>query len=232
MLFERCRDGLLLGGVAEVGEEAVIAEDGEAWVLERDEGHQRVAVLAFAADLIGVRARGLVAVVAVRDQELGRFELCSDGLDHGGVRDTPDAVNRPVGVGGLTPGRAFGGAGKVGPGISLVEGEDGGEVVSSRLRQAQPVLLRPRLSALVRPDLAGPVVGDPDTAEEAPAGVPRAVWSLVLLLERPERFLAVGGEDAFERPVLQRLGGVLVGVGASGRDGQVDLDDVERRALQ
>ena len=129
-------------------------------------------------------------------------------------------------------GSPCGGGFEVGPGVSLVEREDGGEVVARRLGQAQAVLLGPGLRPLVRADEAGAVVGDSNAAEEAPAGVPRAVGPLVLLLERPERLLAVGGEDALERPVLQRLGGVLVGVAASGRDGQVDLDDVERRALE
>ena len=103
VLAERGRECLLLGGIAEVGEEAVVAEDGEARVLERDERHQRVAVLALAADLVGVGARGLVAVVAVRDEELGSVELGLDGLDHGGVGDAPDAVDGAVGVGGLAP---------------------------------------------------------------------------------------------------------------------------------
>ncbi len=71
VLLERCRQGLLLRGVAEVGEKAVVAEDGEARILERDQRHERVAVLAVAADLVGVGAGGLVAVVAVGDQELG-----------------------------------------------------------------------------------------------------------------------------------------------------------------
>ena len=43
----------------------------QARVVERAEQHQHVAVLALAADLLGVHARGLVAVVAVGDQQLG-----------------------------------------------------------------------------------------------------------------------------------------------------------------
>ena len=50
--------------------EAVRGEHGQARVLERDEAHQHVAVLALAADLLGVDARRLVAVVAVGDQQL------------------------------------------------------------------------------------------------------------------------------------------------------------------
>ncbi len=55
----------------EAAHEAVRGEDREPRVLERDEAHQHVAVRALAADLIGVHARGLVAVVAVGDQQLG-----------------------------------------------------------------------------------------------------------------------------------------------------------------
>ena len=211
VLLERCRQGLLLGGVAEVGEEAVVAEDGEAGVLERDERHQRVAVLALAADLVGVGACGLVAVVAVGDEELGRSSSSAwtASITAGSaMRQTRLTV--PSASVASPHGAPCGGGGEVGPGVALVEGEDGGEVVARRLGQAQAVLLRAGLGALVRPDEAGAVVGDPDAAEEAAAGVPRAVRSLVLLLERPERLLAVGGEDALERPVLERLGGVLV----------------------
>ena len=59
-----------------------------------------------------------------------------------------------------------------------------------------------------------------------------AVGPRVLLGQRPDRGLAVGGEDSLQRPFLERLGRVLVGVGAGRRLGQVDLDDVERRARE
>ena len=172
----------------------MVAEDGQARILERDERHQRVAVLALAADLIGVGAGGLVAVVAVGDQELGIGELGLDGLDDRRVVDPPDAVDGAVGVGGLAPRLALSRRFEVGPGVALVEGEDGGEVVAGGLGQAQAILLGAGLRALVRADQAGAVVGDANAAEESAAGVPRAVGPLVLLLERPERFLAVGGQ--------------------------------------
>ncbi len=81
--------------------------------------------------------------------------------------------------------------------------------MAGRLGQAQTILLGAGLRALVRADESGAVVGDPNAAEEAPAGVPRAVGPLVLLLQRPERLLAIGGEDALEGPGLECLGGVL-----------------------
>ena len=74
-------------------------EDGQARVLERDEAHQHVAVLALAADLVGVHARGLVAVVAVGDEQLGVLQRLPGRRDRGGVGDAPEAVARAVVVG-------------------------------------------------------------------------------------------------------------------------------------
>ena len=69
---QRVADGLLLGAVVlQAGEQPVGGEDCEPGVLERAQEHQHVAVLALAADLLGVHAGGLVAVVAVGDQQLG-----------------------------------------------------------------------------------------------------------------------------------------------------------------
>ena len=53
--------------------------------------HQHVAVLALAADLVGVDAGGLVAVVAVGDQELGVGERALKGRDLRRVGDPPEA---------------------------------------------------------------------------------------------------------------------------------------------
>jgi hypothetical protein len=99
-------------------------------------------------------------------------------------------------------------------------------------RCGQAVLLGPGLSPLVRADEAGSVTGDSDAAEESASRAARAVRPLVLLLERPERLLAVGAEDALECPGLKRLGGVLILIPAAGRDRQVDLNHVEGRPLQ
>ena len=46
-------------------------EDGEAGIIEAGQRHQRVVLRALAADLVAVGAGGLVAVVAVGDQQLG-----------------------------------------------------------------------------------------------------------------------------------------------------------------
>src|SRR6201999_2041952 len=64
----------------EAGEQAMGGEDGEAGIVESGERHQRVVLRALAADLVAVGAGGLVAVVAVGDQELGVGEV----LDHRG----------------------------------------------------------------------------------------------------------------------------------------------------
>ena len=58
-------------GLFDVVEQPVRGEDRQPRVLEGDQAHQDVAVVALAADLLGVDARGLVAVVAVGDQQLG-----------------------------------------------------------------------------------------------------------------------------------------------------------------
>ena len=71
-------------------------EDGQAGVVETGQRHQRVAVRALVADLLRVGAGGLVAMVAVGDQQLGVGQLLRDrGVDLG-VGDAPDAVDGAV----------------------------------------------------------------------------------------------------------------------------------------
>jgi len=65
----------LLGIVGQPLEQAVGGKDGQAGVVERGQRHQRVAVRALAADLVAVGAGGLVAVMAVGDQQLGAGKL-------------------------------------------------------------------------------------------------------------------------------------------------------------
>ena len=96
---------LALRGV-ESAEQAVRGKHGEPGVLECDEAHQQVAVLALAADLLGVGVRGLVAMVAVGDQQLGvlRVARCTAAIASGsrtGQRrcEVPSAsVTSPQGV--------------------------------------------------------------------------------------------------------------------------------------
>ncbi len=85
-------------------------EHGQALVLQGDEAHQHVAVSAFAADLLGVDARGLVAVVAVGDQQLGAAQRLLEGGDRAGVADAAQPIDRAVVVGQLGDGGGRGAA--------------------------------------------------------------------------------------------------------------------------
>ena len=155
---------LALRVVGEAGEQPVGGEDGEAGVVEAGQRHQRVVVRALAADLVAVGAGGLVAMVAVGDQQLGAGEALVDGGVDGRVADPPDAVDRAVLVGHLAPGLARGGRLDQRPGVLGGQREDRREVEPGGARQVEPVLLRARQRALVRADLAGPVVLDPTRA--------------------------------------------------------------------
>jgi hypothetical protein len=212
-------------------------EHGQARVLERDEAHQHVAVIALAADLLRVDARGLVAMVAVGDQQLGVGERPADRLDRVRVADAPETVQRAVVVFELAPGVVrLGGVERI-PSCRArvgVEREDRREVGARRARQTQAVLARSRVGALVRADPTRPVLLDADPSEEATPPPRLAVGAAVALLERPHCRLGVAHQYARSLPGLEQLGRVAVGVLAVG---QVDLDDVagracdERRAL-
>ena len=68
---DRGGEGLMLIG-SQPAEEAMGGKHGQTWVLEGDEAHEHVPVLALTSHLIGVDARGLVAVMPVGDEQLGR----------------------------------------------------------------------------------------------------------------------------------------------------------------
>ena len=132
-------------------------EDEQPRVGERAEQHQHVAVIALAADLLGVHARGLVAVVAVGDQELGPGQRV---LERGDLLSAAHAPERVAGAlvvrrGGerLASGRPLerrrGGAVLVGE-----EAEDGGQVRARGPGQPEAVLLGPGVGSLVRADPA------------------------------------------------------------------------------
>ncbi len=215
-------------------------EDGEAGVVEPGERHQRVVLRALAADLVAVGAGGLVAMVAVGDQEL-RF---GERLDHGGddhrPGDPPDAVDGAVGVGDLAPGLVGEGGGDQRPGVDGGEREDRREVQVGRAGQLEAVAQRPRVGALVGADGAGLVVLDPDPGEHPVAGVGRAVGGGVLLRQRPDRVLVVGDQHPLRAPGVDQPRRVLIrvadrprgGVGRVERHRQVDRDRVVRRARQ
>ena len=95
-----------------------------------------------------------------------------------------------------------------------VQREDRRDVRARGARQAQAVLLRARVRALVRAHAAGAVVLDPHPAEEAAARAARAVRAGVVLGVRPHRRLAVAHERPLQLPALEQLGRRRVGVAA------------------
>ena len=155
---------------------------------QRDEAHQHVAVRALAADLVRVHARGLVAVVAVGDQQLG-------GRERRPARRRSRPGRRRARAGGSVPSSSVsspnGGAVEVRrerrPGVAVVEREDRREVRARRAREPQPVLLRAGVRALVRADPARAVVLDAHAREQPVARAAAAVGAGVVLLERPQR---------------------------------------------
>ena len=148
---------------------------------------------------------------------------------HGRVPDAPDAVGCPLRVGDLAPRLSPHRRLQVLPGVARVEGEDGGEVVASRAGEAQPVLLRPGLSALMGPDPL--TVGRQlDAGQESAASESCTVGGRVVLLERPDLRVVVADEGAILDPLRQELCGVLVWVAAARLARQVELDRVVGRA--
>jgi hypothetical protein len=189
-------------------------------------------VLALAADLLGVHARGLVAVMAVGDEQLGGGERLLEGLDRGGIGHAPEPVDRAVVVGQLADGiggrqHGCGGADRV-----VVEAEDGGEVRSGRACEAQAVLLGARVGALVRADAPGAVVLDAHTREDAVAGQRATIGAGVVLREGPQRGLVVAHDGALGLPALEDRRRLGIGVPpARPTLGQVDAHDVVGRAI-
>src|SRR5204862_5045930 len=107
------------------------------------------------------------------------------------------------------------------------EAEDRREVRASGAREAEPVLLRAGMGALVRPDAARAVVLDPDAREEAGA-VESLAGGAELLAHDPDRRLALFDQHTLLQPRLEQMLGVGVRILTLDRARQVDLDDVER----
>ena len=175
-------------------------------VLERDEAHQHVAVRALAADLVGVDARGLVAVVAVGDQQLGVAERVLDRGDRVGVGDPPEPVRGALVVGRLAPGLAAdvrlerrpGRAARVG-----VQSEDRGEVRARGARQPEAVLLGPGVRALVRADAARGRSPRRARGRRSRAARGAAAGCVVVLRERPQRGRVVAHDRALGLPLRE-----------------------------
>jgi hypothetical protein len=194
-----------------------------------------VAVLALAADLVGVHASRLVAVVAVGDEQLGALERRLDRGDRVVVGHAPEAVGGALVVDELAEGRLRGGRLDRAEGGALrvgVQAEDRRQVRPGRAGEPQAVLARAGVRALVRADPPRAVVLDPHAREQAAAGLRRPVGRDVVLHERPDRRLLVSDDGAVGLPALQEPRRFGVGVAAllPGLR-QVDADDVVRRAL-
>ncbi len=134
-----------------------------------------------AADLVRIRAGGLVAVVTVGDQQLAVGQLRGERLVDGGIGDAPDAMHRAVGVGDLAPGVAAQVRLDVPPGVSGVKGEDRRQVVAGGLGEPQAVLLGAGLGALVGADEPGAVLGDAHPGEEPAPRARAAIGPAVVL---------------------------------------------------
>ena len=85
----------------------------------------------------------------------------------------------------------------------------------------------PGMRALVRADPAGAVFLHAHAREEARAGAGAAVGRGVVLAQAPERGLGLLHDHRLAPPLLEGLLGVLVGIPAARRPGQVDLHHVE-----
>jgi hypothetical protein len=234
--LEVAREDLPQGGAAaivEPADQAVDREDRQARVGQGAQAHEHVAVGALAADLLGVDASRLVAVVAVGYEQLGGAKGLLDRRDRPRVAHGPQAMGRALGVGvgppRVRPGRGLERRPRRAGGVRE-EREDGGEVGPSRSRQPEAVLLGAGMGALVRPDPARAVLLHPHAAEEATARAPEAVRAAVLLLERPQGGAVVEHYGALRAPAPEQLGGVRVGVGALGGPREVDVHDIVRAA--
>src|SRR5919204_4180206 len=141
-------------------------------------------------------------------------------------------MHGPVAIGDLAP---WIGA-KMGfdlvPHAAGMQSEDRREVVAGRLGESQTVLFGAWLGALVGPDHARSVRADADPGEKTVARQRLAPRSGELLVQRPDRRLAVGDEHALKGPRLEGLVGVVIGIATGRRLRKVDLDHVERGARE
>ncbi len=189
-------------------EEAVGGEDLEPGILGRDEhhGHLRAGRDSL---LLAEGDSGLVAVVAVGDQELLVVEVANDHR----IVDPPE-----LGAFDLQVRLAVGPLDRCG---AVVEQEDRLQLDARGPQQAEALLFRAGVSALVRQHGSGRVRLDLERGDEPETLAGNAVRADVVLLERPDgrRLL---DEDAARSPFLQIARRVLLGVR------QRQVDDVVR----
>ena len=183
----------------------------EPGVLQRHEQHEHVAVIALAADLVRVDARGLVAVVAVGDQQLGVGQRALEGGDVVGVGDPPEARSscprrrsRPRTAPRSVTCASVSRAPPLVSGNRLKMGDRFARVARVSLSRSS---LGPGMRALVRPDSPGAVVLHAHAREEpgAPAGA--AVGARCSPGGAPTWPARPPGRGLPGAPVRERLGG-------------------------
>src|SRR3984893_18796547 len=146
------------------------------------------------ATLLRVRDRGLVAVVAVREQELRALEAR-------GALDTPQPVASALEV-RLASRRL--------QRIAFVEEEDRLELGAGGTEQPEPALLRAPMRTLVREDDAALVRLGPERGDEPRPRAWNAVRADIVLGEEPVAGLRIAGEDALLAPPRHVSGGLLL----------------------
>lgn len=218
-----------LGTVGEPGEQPVDRLHRELVLDQLDdvaEGAVRLGPGPVAhAALVAVLQGGLVAVVAVGDDD--RL------VEHGGgdpavdvaVGTRPHGVRDAVGIGPLGVGLGVGGQ-QVGEALGERETPDGRQVGATRTEHVEPVGLGLRCGALVGQDLAGARGPQLEGAEHAG----RAAGASGLVDEGHavdgEHRRLVESEGAVVLPLVEEAAGDVVAVLAVLVDGQVDADRV------
>ena len=194
--------------VVEPADEAMRGEHRQPGILQRDQAHEDVPVLALAADLLA-RRPAWSRNGGGRRRSAARRRAWPPARRRS-PRGSATRHRRcvvPSRVGDLAPRRLRGGRlqrrpgglGRVG-----VQREDRGDVRARRARQPQPVLLRPGVRALVRAHPPGAVLLDPHPAEEPAPGQRAPVGPGVVLRVRPDRRLGVAHERALQLPASSR----------------------------
>ena len=153
--------------------EAVRGEDHQAGVGGAHEHHHHVAALG-SSNLLVVRERGLVAVVAVGDQQAAVGERVCDRR----VVEPPEPRSLDLDL-RLTVGHVEGR-------LSLVEEEDRLELRPGRAQKPQAPLLRAAVRSLMRQDDPVLVRLDSQRSDEPRAPAGDAVGPDVVLRQRPE----------------------------------------------
>ena len=192
---------LLAGHRRHAAEQPVGGHDDQARIVHRHAHHQRVVGRvggreeAAVVDLLPVVAGGLVAVVAVGDEDRLGAHHGRELRDHGHVGDRPEAMDHAQMVGGHQ--RRLVGHGGVQQVLGLalgvgIEAEDRAHLGLGHHGEHEPIDLGGRQGFFVREDLALAEPREPLAAEEPAADVLRAGGVELLVID-------VDGRLALER---------------------------------